>query len=301
MNYSDNSLVKNCTDEKYLFLKSHTDKILNSLQDIQKNFLRIAFLLYEVKEYNYYSPIYENIVDYSFNEFGFKKSQTYNFINVVERFGYRNENGILMYLKLKEKYQDCNFSQLCELLPLSDEDIIKIENPSSMSCKKIREFKQHLKDFNKQIENWHEEDKKSNSLEVKEVKEVQSSGRVIESGICYEYFGDFLYVKKNDIDVVLDKKDSLIEELETQISVYESEINNLEQGSIKLSKDSAYIIKTFIDCYFRKNSSVVSDYNDNMHKSKKVLSRLENQDFDLIFELADLVEKLESICPPKQP
>lgn len=153
------SRLVNSDKDDAVFLVGHTKKINKELGNISKSFLRIGFLLYEVYSKKLYKLVdYDNITQYALMEFNFKKTQTFNFINIVERFSERNEDGAVKYLTLKEDFKEYNFTQLCELLPVEDKYLCKF-NPS-MSCKNIRDLKKQLKEKNL----------------VSEEKSVQSTG-----------------------------------------------------------------------------------------------------------------------------
>ena len=248
------SLVFKLNDDNSLMLRDHTEKIINSLQSISKEFLKVGYLLWEVNKYKWYELAgYESIIEYSNNELSLRKSQTYNFINVIERFGLV-ENGSKKYMKLKEGFEDYNFSQLCEMLPI-DDDKIKLINPD-MSCKAIRELKKTLEEnerieiINDKIENKEiqvlEGQKSIFDEEKEEIKEVQTTGIEgneikIKSMTPYERRKEFEdnnlnYVLKTDMDIQLRDKASQIEELKMQLEIREKELENMENSIKELSE-----------------------------------------------------------------
>lgn len=228
------SLVFKLNDDNSLMLRDHTEKIINSLQSISKEFLKVGYLLWEVNKYKWYELAgYESIIEYSNNELSLRKSQTYNFINVIERFGLV-ENGSKKYMKLKEGFEDYNFSQLCEMLPI-DDDKIKLINPD-MSCKTIRELKKTLEEndrieiINDKIEN---KEVQTTGIEGNEIK--------IKSMTPYERRKEFEdnnlnYVLKTDMDIQLRDKASQIEELKMQLEIREKELENMENSIKELSE-----------------------------------------------------------------
>lgn len=73
------------TDESHF--NEYLDKIRKEIHAAAENWFHIAYFVYEMKYFEYYKVKYDNIVDCCQAEFGFKKSTTYNFINIVEQFG----------------------------------------------------------------------------------------------------------------------------------------------------------------------------------------------------------------------
>ena len=64
-----------------------TGKIKGSMYNIAKEFVYIGFLLAECDYFQYYRDWgYSSIHEYASHQLGFKKSSTYNFINVCKTF-----------------------------------------------------------------------------------------------------------------------------------------------------------------------------------------------------------------------
>lgn len=126
--------------------KSTINFIKNAVSNIAKEFVYIGFKLYEC-DYNkdFLAFGYDNISDFAFSELGFKKSTTYNFIRVYKRFAAKlpDNDGSPLY-QVTLKYNDYSYSQLCEMLSLSDVDIIKSEIKPSDTIKDIRNKKKSL-------------------------------------------------------------------------------------------------------------------------------------------------------------
>lgn len=138
-----------------LNLNSTTEKINKTLSKIKEDFIYIGFLLWEVREYKFYlSKGYESVVDYAEKELNFKKTSTYNFISVCEKFSSKKDNGNPT-INLDMKYKDFNFSQLVEIKTLPVEQLESFN--SSMSNRDIKDKKKELnivaKKKNVQVEN----------------------------------------------------------------------------------------------------------------------------------------------------
>lgn len=176
-----------------LNLNSTTDKINKTLGKIKEDFVYIGFLLWEVREYKFYeSKGYSSVVEYAEKELNFKKTSTYNFISVCEKFSSKKENGNPT-MNLDSKFKDFSFSQLVEIKTLPVEQLNSF-NPN-MSKRDIREKK-------KELNNVSVESIKNNIVEVdfvedheelqKDIREVQivnfATGKVYSNPtICDEH------------------------------------------------------------------------------------------------------------------
>jgi len=125
-----------------------TEKIKQAMYDAAKSFVYIGFLLWEVKEYKHYlEKGYGDVYEYAEIELGFKKTTTKNFINVAETFGnkyYKKDaniygGAILPTMYLQPEYKDFNYSQLCEMLAMSEKKRALVS--PNMTIKQIREIK----------------------------------------------------------------------------------------------------------------------------------------------------------------
>lgn len=124
-----------------------TEKIKHAMYDAARQFVYIGFLLWEVQEYGYYSEKgYASVYEYAEKELGFKKSSTKNFIAINYEFGCRNglPRGIAheRTMSLQPQYQQFNYSQLCEMLSMSDKQREKVT--PDMTVKQIRELKREV-------------------------------------------------------------------------------------------------------------------------------------------------------------
>ena len=154
---ADFALKKQFTAYSESQLEKTTNRIKQCVYNITSNFIEIGFRLWECEHYHYYSEMgYESVCDYAAAELGFKKSSTRNFIRVYDRFcnhdivkraaikhnhGYSRAAGIYCLL---DEYKNFSYSQLAELLSLSDEQIKVIEPKSEDTIKQLREKKKEL-------------------------------------------------------------------------------------------------------------------------------------------------------------
>lgn len=116
-----------------------TQKIKRAMEETAKQFVYIGFLLWEVREYQYY---YENgygsVYEYAEAELGFKKSSTKNFIAICEQFCRKSEYK-LPTMFLDERWNDYSYSQLTEMLSMSAAK--RDQAAPSMTVKQLRELK----------------------------------------------------------------------------------------------------------------------------------------------------------------
>ena len=111
-----------------------TNKILQSMYYVAKEFVYIGFLLNEADVYEYYKEKgYQSIYEYAEAELSFKKSSTNNFIRVYRTF---SDDGSMF---LKDGYKDFNYSQLTEMLSLKP--ALREKVTSDMTVKEIRLLK----------------------------------------------------------------------------------------------------------------------------------------------------------------
>lgn len=118
------------------------DSIKKYLTEIANTYLLVAYRIYEMNRNKSYKVKYKNIVEACQVELGFKKSTTYNMINIVEEFGKPDTSGFITYSSLfgVEKF---SYSQLCEMLSLSEKQRLKVTPETTI--KEIRRIKKEEK------------------------------------------------------------------------------------------------------------------------------------------------------------
>lgn len=149
--------------------------ILTDLNNIRSNYIRLGFHLYECSKMKYYEDFgYATMEEFCEKNFGLDKTAVSRCINVCLEFSqkenYRNgtKSGECL-LRVDDKWSKYNYSQLCEMLPLTDEQRYQIK--PEMSIKQIREFKKNLK-------------KKPEKTDDKEVTTSQQAKPLNMSDIC---------------------------------------------------------------------------------------------------------------------
>lgn len=117
----------------------HSDiaSIKQYLCEVGNTYLLIAFRIYEMYRNGNYKKYYKTIVEACQAELGFKKSTTYNMINIVKRFGRPDTYGSISYQTFVNL--DYSYSQLCEMLSLSDKQLESVSPQTTV--KELREMK----------------------------------------------------------------------------------------------------------------------------------------------------------------
>lgn len=208
-------------------LDTCTNRIKQCIYNVTSNFIEIGFRLWECEHYYYYKELgFDSVCDYALAELGFKKSSTRNFIRVYERFCNHNivKNAALdtsnsrvpckfiagNYTLLSE-YKNFTYSQLTELLSLSDSQIEAIAPTPKDTVKKLRDKKQGLYEeaeqwlreailqavggklgFKKQIYEHYEENKsvsKLSSFIKGHMLKIESGGMIFDDGSYCRFNG----------------------------------------------------------------------------------------------------------------
>lgn len=246
------------TDEK-MFI-SYIDKIRKEVERAADNWLHIAYYVYELNYFGYYKKHFDNIVDCCQVNFGFKKSTTYNFINIVEQFAVKQSFTVGM-VKSKPKLQyvgfndffsvvkNWSYSQLVAMLSLSDKQREQVT--PDMSAREIK----RLKTDSKRLENESSEVPESAPAEIvihpdePVAVPVPQTNRELESLKCE--FADLntkysseritnkhLNVKLVDMTAERDKALQDIDDLKEQLKKIRSENRKLK-AEIKALKSSS--------------------------------------------------------------
>ena len=156
---ADFALQQKLKDYAQTQLETCTNRIMQCIYNVTSNFVEIGFRLWECEEYHYYQELgFDSVCDYALSELGFKKSSTRNFIRVYERFCNHNvvkkaandtsnarlQSNIQGNYTLLSEYKNFTYSQLTELLSLSDSQIEAIAPAPDDTVKKLRDKKQGL-------------------------------------------------------------------------------------------------------------------------------------------------------------
>lgn len=140
-------------------LEKYAETIRKDLEESKQNFFWLGVHLIDLYSSNAYSVTFDReklnvscLVDncsaecffaYCFDEFGLDKTQVSCLMNIVDEFG----DGLRCF---KKKWEKFGYSQLCELLPLSDEQRKSVK--PDWTVKQIREYKKSLVATSQQVE-----------------------------------------------------------------------------------------------------------------------------------------------------
>lgn len=137
------AIQKQIEEERALNLQNCSLFIKGRVSRLARTFLEIGYSLWECREKEFYKAGgYSDIFDYALKEFGFKRSSVYNFINVCEKFSVKLDGDPTP--NVLDSYKQFSFSQLCEILNLSDKQIETVNITPSDSVRTIKEKKKQL-------------------------------------------------------------------------------------------------------------------------------------------------------------
>lgn len=172
-------------------LNDYTDKINNAIQDIKSSYVYIGGLLNEINSFEVYKELgFESVVDYCYHTFGFKKTFTYDLMNVHRKF---NDGTIFHLSKRYEKY---DFSKLVVMSRMNDLQLSKCT--SNMTVQQIKDIKRNIYPCTYE---WHQEQVKQNSARAEKVKVFDSGCTENNSNILYDC--SFFAFDNEDIEMVL--------------------------------------------------------------------------------------------------
>ena len=224
------SVVKNRDNE---MLASYVEKIRNEVGKAADSWFNIAYYVYELDYFAYYLNHFSNIVECCQANFGFKKSTTYNFINIVEKFSnptptetYGNRLAHIEYADFMERVKNWSYSQLVAMLSLSDKQ--REQATPDMSARDIKK----LKTDSKRLEN-------SETAPAEIVVPAEPEPATGESAPAALAPADVVSKSEYDnIVALLDDSDNLTEKLYEDIyevnEKYEAERDSNHRLNIKL-------------------------------------------------------------------
>ena len=127
-------------------LEETTEAIKREMYDVASHYVCIGYLLWQVRASQAYrrnGASYADVYEYAADQLGFKRTTVKNLIGIAETFGNRyygsSSCSILPTPELKPAYKDFNYSQLTEMLSMSEKQ--RSEVTPDMSVRQIREIK----------------------------------------------------------------------------------------------------------------------------------------------------------------
>lgn len=127
--------------------------LYTDLTDIRKYYIRLGFHLAEFRAGEYYRDFgYLTLEEFCDVNLGMDKGAVSRCINVYEQFNASGDVDCHAGIKtvgcamdLSERWKDYSYTQLCEMLPLSDDDRKKVT--PDMTVRQIRDLKRSLKEI----------------------------------------------------------------------------------------------------------------------------------------------------------
>lgn len=121
--------------------------IHDDIHDIKKRYITLGFHLYEFERLEYYKQFgYDCLKDFVYDNFGIEHTGLSRILSVYYRFAERNGSCSKMWID--SRFENYSYSQLVEMVKLSDDDIAKNIKPE-MSVKSIREYAKNKKNSKK--------------------------------------------------------------------------------------------------------------------------------------------------------
>lgn len=119
--------------------------VLSDITDIKKNYFRLGFHLWELQQNKYYEDFgHTTMAAFCEANFDMDKSAVSRCINVFLHVCQRQSGSLLGIptMFMQEKYQDYSYSQLCEMVSMS-ESLEKMVKPE-MTVSEIRQIKKDI-------------------------------------------------------------------------------------------------------------------------------------------------------------
>lgn len=126
--------------------ESYAVRIHNDIKEIRHGFIKLGFHLDEIKKCGYYKDLgYHDFYEFCEVNYRLDKSAVSRYMNVFYKFAEFDIFSNTRKMWIAEKYKDFSFSQLCEMLPVSDTKLLAKITPD-MTIKEIRTIKKSGKD-----------------------------------------------------------------------------------------------------------------------------------------------------------
>jgi len=232
----------------------YVNSINDGIKNIVSRFLIIGKCLNKVKEEELYKlEGYSNIYEFSKDKFNFGETSTKNFINVFLRFTDSKE------AKLKNEYEKYSFSQLVELLPVSEDGINNYDPKMSVQeIKQVKKESQLTDDLDKCSKEF-----KAMATKVKEllVKELFDGDSLVEAKINYE-IGNCDYAATISL-----KQMTKTKEFYFKLKTYNHELEYWF-NDVKYQMDSVFRAKNFLS-FMNELKKNIKRYLSNLEKEKK--------------------------------
>lgn len=162
--------------------------LYTDLTDIRKYYIRLGFHLVEFKNCEYYKDFgYLTFEEFCDVNLSMDKGAVSRCINVHRQFNASNDvtchagvKSVGCAMDLSDRWKDYSYTQLCEMLPLSEEDRKKVT--PDMTVKDIREFKKNLKAGNASVAST-QPDEKSKKKKLFDKKKYDSTQGIVRQNV----------------------------------------------------------------------------------------------------------------------
>lgn len=172
-------------------LSDYTDKINQAIHDIKKSYVYIGGLLNEINSFETYKELgYENIAEYCEKTFGFKKTFTYDLMNVHRKFN----NGTIF--NLDERYKNYDFSKLVVMSRMNDMQLSKCS--SDMTVQQIKDIKRNIYPCTYE---YYQEQEKQNSARAENSEQSEQVEQSAETQVDLDILFDVPFFALCDEDV----------------------------------------------------------------------------------------------------
>lgn len=257
--------------ERIKFLDGYTSRIKKYQKEIVESFYFIGFNLLEIHDLKLFKVKgYNNIVEYAEKELSYKKSTTYNLMNIVKKFGCNrienNNNATIKHSKINidDKYKDYTYGQLKTMLSIPDEDLEKIS--PKMSVREIEVFKTILKSknvsdkntnsdncFSTRVEKKREIGTENNPIQeqdnkIQDIKEPNNITTVVPEPVEIE--NKVIQIKNIDDNAVLRK---INKDLITQLNLHKEMLKYIDRELFTLDIDKANYLSADIENFLEKD------------------------------------------------
>lgn len=122
-------------------LETYCSSLADELNSVSMSYIKVGFYLYKMKQDINFADIgYKDVYEFASEHFGLGSTSVKNMIGVVGKFC--EEPDKYGYPALKEEFKDFKYTQLVELVPVSNEQLAIFTK--DMTIKEIRESKKQL-------------------------------------------------------------------------------------------------------------------------------------------------------------
>ena len=174
--------LKSCGDQ----LQQYGQIIAESITNVKKEFVKIGYCLYEIKEKKLYTLCScKNIYHYAEYRFGISRGACNEYINIVERFCKKDTQGCVL-LELEEKYNNYSSSQLAIMQRMDAAQLEKVNE--SMTIREMKDLIKKDDDITKKPtkENLFKVDNKKDLFEKLEyLKDLYEDGDKLQEQNCH--------------------------------------------------------------------------------------------------------------------